>query len=89
MFAGCIIRGKNIHGYIETGLVEVNNLRARHDELAAEMTARGYRHNSVFPSIALYNAGSVDAVHNLTVLASRCAECRSRIVTAFPNFKKE
>lgn len=45
---GMINHGKRLSGtkYITTGLVEVHNIRARHDELAEEMTRRGYHHKS-------------------------------------------
>jgi hypothetical protein len=80
MFAGCIIRGKRIEGYIRDGLVEVHNLRQRHNILAFEMQRRGYKHASPFEiPEALAQKGSVDKKANLKELARRCPECRKRI----------
>lgn len=80
MFGGCILRGKNIDGYIRDGLVEVHNLRKRHDALAREMQRRGYNHKSPFPiPEKLRRAGSVDVEANIRELARRCPECRKRI----------
>jgi hypothetical protein len=53
-------------------------LQQRHDELVAEMEARGMTHRSplqVHPKQA--PAGWVDSQENLAELARRCPECRA------------
>ena len=46
MFIGCLIRDKNIDGYIQKGLVEIHNIVKRHNALAREMKKRGMKHKS-------------------------------------------
>jgi hypothetical protein len=78
---GTILHGKRLSGtkYITTGLVEVHNIRKRHDELAQEMARRGYHHKSPLPDVELWTEGHVDSCANLVELARRCPECRKRI----------
>ncbi len=80
MFLGALSLGKKIDGYICTGLVEVHNIKRRHDELAQEMIRRGYHHNSpMADSPLLVKLGFVDVKRSCEDLQSRCAECRRRI----------
>ena len=81
MFAGTIKQGKSLNGYIEKGLVETDIIVSRHDELAIEMTKRGYSHNSplqieksIFKKYA--NLGKIDVENSLQELANRCENCR-------------
>lgn len=46
MFLGTIKKGSSLSGYISGGLVEVDKIVKRHRELADEMEARGYKHQS-------------------------------------------
>lgn len=46
MIIGAVTKGKNLAGYIEKGLIFPWSLYTRHCELAEEMVARGYKHNS-------------------------------------------
>ncbi len=80
MFLGTLSKGKSIDGYVRSGLVEVHNIKARHDELAQEMVRRGYRHNSPMESspILASKKGVVDVEKNCIELQSRCPECRRR-----------
>jgi hypothetical protein len=89
MFAGCVIKQKNLDGYIKKGLVELDHIGARHDLLVEEMTRRGYRHRSAFPTDA-YNAvystghydsliGKVNIFDNERELINRCIDCRKNI----------
>ena len=80
MFAGCIEKGKSIKGYIETGLVEIHNLKNRHDEIVQEMIARNMEHKSPFPDIELYKAGEIDIDENIKELMNRCEYCRRRVL---------
>ena len=78
---GTILHNKPLSGtkYITTGLVEVHNIRARHDALVCEMLRRGYRHMSPLPDVKLWTEGHVDSEENLKELSRRCPECRKRI----------
>lgn len=80
MFAGCLLKGKTLTGYIDGGLVEIQTLIARHDELVAEMQRRGFNHKSPMPGIdkLLFAAGYVDVDANIKELAKRCKHCRAR-----------
>ena len=61
------------------GLVEVHNIKTRHDEIEREMDNRGYKHPKPFPEVELWHEGHVDSEANLIELARRCSECRKRI----------
>ena len=76
MFTGVIQRGKNIQGYIIKGLVEVHNIKKRHDELAWEMLKRGYKHSSPISSVSHIISGKIDPELNAIQLNERCKECR-------------
>lgn len=81
MFVGTLRKGSRLTGYIQKGLVEVQNIVARHGELETEMLCRGMNHRSPLPDTAsdlLYEAGNVDRVANLTELQRRCEECKRR-----------
>lgn len=80
MFAGTILKGNSLQGYIKKGLVEVHNIKSRHEELSNEMKTREYKHNSPLPEFVSYDAGKVNMEKNLIELSSRCPECRQRIV---------
>ena len=77
MFAGSILLGKSLNGYIQHGLVEVHNIKNRHEELANEMGRRGYNHESPLPEFSSYIAGSVNTVENVEELKRRCPDCRT------------
>jgi len=79
MFIGNIRNGKSLKGYIENGLVEVHNLKLRHEELVKEMEFRGGVHKSPFPDISLWEAGKIDVHKSLTDLTNRCFICAQNI----------
>ncbi len=80
MFAGTLAKGVSIQGYLDGGLVEVDRIRIRHDELAAEMERRGYRHSSPLrDDCPSFCAGRVNADENLSELARRCPQCAAAI----------
>lgn len=66
-------------------LIEPENMKKRHDELAEEMIARGYNHQSQYeqPDLSYYPDGQryakVDLEYNLADLMARCPECAKRI----------
>ena len=65
-------------------LIEPDNMQNRHDELAQEMIARGYNHQSPYAQPDLSHLSNserfakVDMEYNLKDLYSRCPECRAR-----------
>lgn len=80
MFLGTIKKGTSLKGYIEKGLVEVHNIKNRHDELATEMTKRGYNHKTPINEFFSPVVGMVDSEQNIKELERRCESCRERIL---------
>jgi len=80
MFVETISQGSSVKGYLEKGLLEVHNLYERHEELAAEMKRRKYRHNSEIGKKWKWakRLGFIDKEKNLEQLISRCSICRAR-----------
>ena len=82
MFVGTINAGISVKGYLEGGLLEIHNLKRRHDVLAREMKKRGFRH--VSPLLRLKKryqagrAGSVSVKANMAELRRRCGFCSRR-----------
>lgn len=68
--------GKSVAGFLEKGLLELSNLRRRHDELVAEMLGRGYRHSSPLGATPRRKGGRIDQRANARELSRRCVECR-------------
>jgi hypothetical protein len=80
MFKGTIAKGISIKGYIEKGLVDVEKIDKRHEELVLEMQMRGMHHQSPLRTdVSLFRAGWVDEEKSLTTLEDRCEDCRERI----------
>lgn len=79
MFIGCIKKGTSLKGYIDKGLVEVHNIKKRHDELVNEMIKRGYNHKTDLKEFICKDSGYVDSEQNIKELYRRCPECRKRI----------
>lgn len=79
MFVGTINKGvvKDFPNsrYVKDGLVEVHHIRARHDELVAEMTRRGYNHKTPLPEFKEYECGKVSTSLNQVELSRRCSDC--------------
>jgi len=78
-FIGCIKKGTSLKGYIEKGLVEVHNIKKRHDELVQEMIKRGFNHKTPIDEINLPVVGYVNSEQNINELHRRCEKCRERI----------
>lgn len=76
MFVGCLKKNKSVEGYIRDGLIEIHNLKQRHDELVGEMKRRGFNHNSPLPRFHSYKAGSIDIKANEKELVRRCPNCK-------------
>lgn len=79
MFIGAIKKHKNLKGYLDKGLVEIHNIRNRHEELAQELARRGFKHNSPLPDCDLENKGFVNIDNNILELHMRCVMCRCKI----------
>jgi hypothetical protein len=81
MMAGTLIRRRSIDGFLERGLLEPQNARARHDELVAEMEARGFTHRSPLPKFPRYKRpGEISRERAEAELAARCPDCRKLIL---------
>ena len=78
MFAGTLIKGRSVQGYLDKGLLEERSLLVRHDQLSKEMAFRGYSHNSPMLDMILRDRGKVDVAWSLKELLARCKECRLR-----------
>ncbi len=87
MFIGCIKKNKSLRGYIENGLVELNNICYRHYRLVEEMRRRGMNHNTpmfkrdwnlvqAYISSCGFGIGEVNEKKNECDLMNRCSECR-------------
>lgn len=75
---GCLLRGRSLQGYVDSGQIECRSISSRHEELVQEMLRRGYRHLSPLPEFPESDLGSVDREASLKELLRRCPTCRSR-----------
>lgn len=80
MFIGTLDRKKSVKGYLQKGLLEVHNLRSRHNELVEEMKRRGYRHHSEVEEKwkTVNMLGFIDRKQSLEDLINRCSKCKIR-----------
>lgn len=76
MFAGSIIKGISMKGYIDKGLVQLGHIKSRHDSLALEMLKRGYNHNSPLKQFEEGESEKVNMKANEEELHRRCKECK-------------
>lgn len=66
-------------------LIEPSEMEVRHNQLAEEMTKRGYNHKSPYslPDLSYLSDSErfakVDIEYNINDLSSRCPECAKRI----------
>ncbi len=74
MAAASLRLGRSLDGFLEKGLLELHNLRARHEALVAEMKRRGYRHASPLERVTR-RGGKIDRERNARELAERCEAC--------------
>jgi hypothetical protein len=80
MFVGTLNKNKSLKGYIDKGLVVVQDIKKRHDILAKEIVKRGFNHQSPIQlNIPLYEAGKINITDNIEDLSSRCEKCKERI----------
>jgi len=80
-FAGTILKGKTITGYINNGLLEPGKVKSRHKELVKEMNFRGYNHISELQSFSSEGLpeGKINILENVELLRERCPECKKLI----------
>lgn len=91
MFLGTLVQGKKIDGYLKNNLFEPLALYTRHDELAAEMIKRGYKHKSEMDSPGLpitvlpeeKKIYKINREMALRDLLSRCPECQKRFSSLY------
>ena len=91
MFLGAMQHNKNLDGYINNNLFEVDQLFYRHIELSQEMEDRGYKHKSPL-NLGVYverrknyKNVKIDTELSLTDLIVRCPECRKRMEEFYEN----
>jgi hypothetical protein len=81
MFFGSLMKLKDVSGFIDKGLLEFKSLNKRHDQLAAEISRRGYTHASPMGVLKNFTPSNkishsiVDRVKSEQELLSRCPEC--------------
>ena len=78
MLAGSLNKGRSVAGFLADGLLEPQSMRARHAALVAEMTKRGYRHQSPLPTTPVPPEGCVDVERSKAELVRRCPACAAR-----------
>ena len=78
MFVGTLNKGIPVKGYLDKGLLEIHNLRKRHDQIAKEMGRRGMKHNSKLSKFKEIKMGKINSKQNMIELNKRCKECRKR-----------
>ena len=75
--------------FVTQGLIEIHNIKNRHDEIVTELLNRGYPsglnhktpiNNGDFKSIV---AGNINIEENLKELSRRCKNCKERIKNDF------
>ena len=81
------VKGHKMTGRISPIVqIEPSSMQTRHDELAAEMLARGLNHKSPYeqPDLGKYSSEVINAKVDLEVskntLIERCEKCRQRIL---------
>jgi len=79
MLVGSLNKGRSVKGFIRDGLIEVQSVRDRHEQLVVEMARRGYNHKSPLPDFNSFIAGSVNVSDNIEELKRRCIDCKERI----------
>ena len=75
MFVGTLNQGKSVKGYLQNGLLEIHNIKKRHDELSREMKRRGMNHKSKLPWYKKIILGKVNSNKNIKELNKRCDKC--------------
>ena len=81
MFKAVILGGKSVNGYLKNGLLNLGEIKKRHDVLVYEMIRRGFEHKSPMNS---FNEGketiTVSTRNNLVDLHKRCSACKELFI---------
>ena len=77
-FAAAINRKRSVEGYLKNGLLEIKQLKKRHEQLKKEMLKRGYKHMSPLPTIVKVPGfqGKIDRKASELILRMKCSNCR-------------
>lgn len=81
MTVGSLRKKKNLAGFLSRGLLELQSIERRHDQLVREMQRRGYTHASPLPRFKAVTGPRVDRSKSLVDLTARCADCRALAAT--------
>lgn len=89
-FVGHIKQGKKYNGFLKNGMLEIHNIKNRHDQIVNEMEKRGYKHNTPLNFFTNLIEGKIDEENNINILYSKCSECRRIMeeVNERPNVRK-
>ena len=79
MMVGSLIKGRSIAGFLDQGILEPQHAEVRHQALAVEVQARGYKHSSPLPAFRWVTKGKVSLIKSEHDLKSRCPDCANRI----------
>lgn len=86
MYIGALNKGRSLEGYKQAGILQLSQLRKRHNELAAEMITRKkkdgspVRHNSPLPAFVTYgDDGWLQSAEDEIEVLKQCSECKKRI----------
>jgi len=71
-----------LNGHAKRGQIETAAIQARHDQLAAELVARDYNHDSPLEYDDELDLGEVDIAASAFDLRVRCGDCRARMEVA-------
>lgn len=83
MFAGNLLRKRQITNYIQFNLLEPKSLISRHTQLVLEMINRGMNHNSPLPKFDMSYLPEdqlnykVNSLLSLNELLKRCERCKA------------
>lgn len=86
---GYVAHGMSIRGFVEKGILEIDNMVDRHDELVREFARRGWPSGTAHTTPMIidrehpmikewYYRGSVHRIYTLLELLRRCPKCRDR-----------
>jgi len=73
---------KSLKGLSDKKFINASLTKSRHDELAKELVARGYKHNSHMNDLPNNHANfksNINYVESVYELVRRCPECKKRI----------
>lgn len=80
MFVGAMDKGTSMRGYADRGMIEMESIYQRHEDLVAEMERRGYKHDSPMDQqeiedLIRWNPYRWAAVNQMAARAELCRRC--------------